>query len=315
MSLPSVLHSLGVTILLITVLPSAALCQATKTGSHGESPTDELMNAIYVGYFLPNGMRDIMTDDGWRNIRQQASGLLAQTPNDTALKFAVAFAEGELARRSKDFTTAEAQFKMANSLDSNSALPWLALAETGLDKDDSSSVGAMLYAASFEVSKTVPPSFRHLAFTRVGELYERNGKFTEALSAYESAVKQKPGWSGGQTKLAATYLKLNQAALALPHAQEAVVLSPKDAYTHALLGQVQTKLGHSQSAVKAFQDATEIDPGNANYQYLLGLEFEGSGKRIDALHCYNTARMIAEENKSYADLLPDIHKALSRLQQ
>jgi len=298
----------------MALVPLLGVCQTVKETVQKGSPQDQLMSALYVGYFLPSGMRDIGAEEGWRNLKLDASSLLARSPEDTTLKFVVAFADGELARRAKDFRTAEAQFQSASVLNRNFALPYLALAETALDKGDSSSAHGMLYAASIEVPKTVPASFLHLAFTRLGELYERDGKFTDALKAYKSAVEAKPKWLGGRTTLAATYLKLNQAALALPQAQEAIAIAPKDAYANALLGQVQSRLGHHESAVRAFKNAIEIDPGNANYQYMLGLEYESSGKKLDALHCYNAAKLIAERDKSYGELLPNIQQALSRLQ-
>ena len=70
MSLPSVLRSLGVTILLITLIPPLAPCQVTKEQNKIKSPKEKLMNIMYVGYFLPEGMRDIFAEDGWRNVRQ-----------------------------------------------------------------------------------------------------------------------------------------------------------------------------------------------------------------------------------------------------
>jgi tetratricopeptide (TPR) repeat protein len=297
------------------LVPCLLLGQTQPAAERRSSPKDELLDAVYVGYFLPNGLRELTSEEGWTNIRRGAEALRQHDPSDKTLEMVVHFIDGELARISKNYDLAETEFRAANKTDPNLALPFFGLAETAMEKGDTSLVSGLLYAASFVVPKSIPPSFQHLAFSRLGELYERVGKYTEAVKSYESAARANPKWGGGHTKLAETYLKLNQPDIALPHIQQAITLSPKEAHNYAVLGRVQSRLGHHPSALTAFQKAVALEPGDAAYHVSLGLEYESTGAKTSALHSYMTAQMIAEKDKSYADLLPEIGQALSRLQK
>ncbi len=294
------------------LLGGSTLAQTKPAEKTMTSPKDELLGVVYTSYFA---MRGAMSEEMWSTLRAQAQELQRREPAAKTRELLVHFIAGEIARTSKQFEAAETEFRAANELNSSDALPFLGLAETALDQGDSGGLApGSLYAANLLVPKSVPKEFQHLAFARIGELYERAGKFTEAVEAYKAAVTESPTWVAERSKLAETYLKLNQPSAALPHVKEAIRLQPKDAHNYLLMGQIQSRIGQDAAALKAFQKAIELEPGNAFTHYRLGLEYESTGAKIPALHSYTSAEMIAEKNKSYADLLPDINRAIARLQ-
>jgi tetratricopeptide (TPR) repeat protein len=297
----------------VLLLSGSALAQTKPAENTPASPKEKLLDAVYVSYFA---MRGVMSEEMWRNLKAGAQELEQRDPTDKTGELLFHFISGEIARKSKQFDVAETEFRVANNLNSSDALPFLGLAETALDQGNTDGVvTGSLYVANAVVSKSIPKGSRHLAFERIGELYERAGKFTEAIEAYKAAVRENPTWAAGRSKLAETYLTLNQPSAALPHVQQAISLQPKDAHNYLLLGDAQSRIGQNAAALKAFQKAVDLEPGNALMHYRLGLEYETTGAKISVLHSYMSAKMIAEKNKSYADLLPDLNRAIARLQE
>jgi hypothetical protein len=52
----------------------------TKEQNKSKPPKEELMNIMYVGYFLPEGMRDIFAEDGWRVGNTSSANLARPDP-------------------------------------------------------------------------------------------------------------------------------------------------------------------------------------------------------------------------------------------
>ncbi len=216
----------------------SAPIQSQDSGTASVPKRDNLIDAIYMSY-LP--MRGAMSKDMWENLREGVRHLEEQDPKNNKVQMLAVLIDGEIARTDKQFDRAHSEFQQANNLNPNDSLPFLGLAETALDQGQTDQAATMLWVAEIQASRSVPTEFQHSCYTRIGELYERAGKYTEAVKAYELAVAKKPNWGQGQRTLARIYLTLNEPDNALDHAQKAVALEPKEPSDYSILGEAQSR--------------------------------------------------------------------------
>ena len=278
-----------------------------------KSDRDGLIKAIYISYLLP--LRGIMTSDLWENLRQQARQIGEQNKPDQELQMLTLLIEGELSRTAKQLDVARGKFQGANGAAPEDSLPYLGLAEVALDEGQSDHAAVMLFVAENQVSKTVPAAFQHLCYFRVGELYGRAGKMTQAIQAYELAVTERPKWGLGQRTLARAYLSVNEPAKALDHVQKAIAVEPKEPSNYSLSGEAQDSLGRPSLAIQAFQKAVDLDPGNPLYHYQLGHEYEGQGNKTQALRSYLAAKNLVERGQFPRDVTERLDEAIARVQK
>jgi len=277
-----------------------------------KSDRDGLVDAIYMSY-LP--MRGVMTNDLWGNLRQEARQIGEENKPDQQLKMLTLIIEGEVSRASKQFDIAHGKFEDANSAAPQDSLPYLGLAEVALDEGQSERAAVMLYVAENQVSKSVPTTFQYSCYIRVGELYERAGKMTQAIKAYDRALTEKPESGPGQRTLARAYLSVNEPEKALDHAQRAITVEPKEASNYSISGEAQDSLGRPSLAIQAFQKAVDLDPGNPLYHYQLGHEYEGQSNKTQALRSYLAAKNLVERGQFPRDLTERLDEAIARVQK
>lgn len=63
----------------------------------------------------------------------------------------------------------------------------------------------------------------------------------------------------------------------------AITASPRDAAAHHALGLVLTRLKQPDAALAEFRRATELEPAQARYQYVLAVALNSSGQRDEAI--------------------------------
>jgi tetratricopeptide (TPR) repeat protein len=286
--------------------------QGQESGTASAQKKNDLIDAIYVGYL---SMRNVMAKDMWENLKEGVRQLEDQDPNNQKVQMLALLIEGEIARTNKEFDLAHNEFLQATNLTPNDSLPFLGLAETALDQGQTHQAAIMLFVAESQVSKSVPTEFQHFCYTRIGELYERAGKYSDAVKAYELAVAKKPNWGQGQRTLAQIYLTLNEPDKALDHAQKAVALEPKEPLGYFILGGAQSRLDRKNLALDALRKAVELDPGNPLFHYRLGLEYESQGNKILALRSYLTAKNLMGYGSYPTDLVQDLDEGIARLEK
>jgi tetratricopeptide (TPR) repeat protein len=287
--------------------------QAQESGTASAPKQGDLIDVVYMSYFP---MRSVTAKDMWENLRKGVRQLEDQEPKNQKLQMLALVIEGEIARTSRQLDVAQREFQQANELSSGDSLPFLGMAETRLDQgyfDGGVTINLLL--AEGQVSESVPTDFQHSCYTRIGELFERAGKYTGAVREYELAVAKKPDWGQGQRNLARIYLTLNESDKALEHAQKALALEPNEPSGYSILGDAQNRLGRKNLALDALRKAVELDPGNALFHYELGLEYESQGSKIFALRSYLTAKNLTERTKSPADLVRNLDEAIARVQK
>jgi tetratricopeptide (TPR) repeat protein len=286
--------------------------QSQESGKASVPKRDDLVDAIYMSY-LP--MRGVMAKDMWEHLRGGVRQLQEQDPKNQKVQMLALLIEGEIARTDKQFDLAHSKFQQANNLSPTDSMPFLGLAETALDQEQTDQAATMLFVAESQVSKSVQTDFQHSCYTRIGELYERAGKYSEAVNAYELAVAKKPNWGQGQRTLTRIYLTVNEPEKALDHAQKAVALEPKEPSDYSILGEAQRRLGRKNLALDALRKAVELDPGNALFHYELGLEYESQGNKIFALRSYLTAKNLTERTNHPANLVRNLDEGIARVQK
>lgn len=285
---------------------------AQESGTASAPTKGDLIDTIYMSY-LP--MRSLMAKQPWENLRAGVGHFQNQEPENQNLQMLASFIEGEIARTDNQFDVAHRKFQQASYLEPTASLPYLGLAETAIDQEQTDKAAPMLSLAQIEVPKSIPAHLQYTCYYRIGELYERVGKYTDAIHAYELAIAAKPDWAHGQSTLARIYLVLNEPSKAFDHAQQAVVLNPKDASGYSILGDVQSRLGRKTLALSSLRKAVELDPGDALSHYRLGLELEDQGDKILAMRSYLTAKTIVDRTHNSADLSRDLGEAIARLEK
>jgi cellulose synthase operon protein C len=87
-----------------------------------------------------------------------------------------------------------------------------------------------------------------------------SGKYGDAVSELENAIKRDPGQLQAGSALAAIYMQSGQAAKAVRVAETLVKHQPNQAGVHNLLGSARAKSGNAAGARSAFEQALKLDP-------------------------------------------------------
>ncbi|MBF0542933.1 MAG: tetratricopeptide repeat protein [Candidatus Riflebacteria bacterium] len=123
----------------------------------------------------------------------------------------------------------------------------------------------------------------------LGRLYTEQGRFTDALGAFDDALRLNPhdaeclaNWAYIST------LKGQKLDKALDRAQEAVELCPERAEFRHTLGWIWFQKGELDNAIEHLQKALKIKPDYTLARYNLGLAYYLAGNFPTALECFET---------------------------
>lgn len=110
-------------------------------------------------------------------------------------------------------------------------------------------------------------------YLRLGEMLRRQGRVRAALFEYLKAEKH---WKNRdpslQTKIAKGYIRIRQAAKAIPHLKESLKLYPNHVTTFVQLGRAFFASGQFKQAQEAFEQVNQINPFHpASHQYLFSI--------------------------------------------
>lgn len=127
-------------------------------------------------------------------------------------------------------------------------------------------------------------------WTSMARGYKRLDDRENAIRAYKHALSLRPNDVGLWTDLARAY-SFRQRKLAMHALREAERLGP-DAIGWWSIGLEYQVLGEYKLARKAFETATELDPGNSTYLFSLGQLHVLRGKFSDARKVYERLKVI-----------------------
>jgi len=157
------------------------------------------------------------------------------------------------------------------------------------------SMGDMKRAASnYRRSIEVSPNAN--AYSNLGTLYYREGRFAESVGAFSEALKVDSNSALRHRNLGDAYRKVGEEAKAIDSYRKAVDLSrealranPRDAVTVAKLAVYEAKLGKSREAATDIARAIALAPTSADVLYREAVVLALSGKRDEGLRALEAA--------------------------
>jgi tetratricopeptide (TPR) repeat protein len=127
------------------------------------------------------------------------------------------------------------------------------------------------------------------AWHRLGVILNLAGKYTDAISAYQRAIKLDPKYAHPHNGVGNVYRALGQYDRALAAYQRAMDLDPKLVYPHDGLGNMYRALGQYDQALAAYQHGIELDPKSAYPHNGVGNVYRALGQYAQALAAYQRA--------------------------
>jgi tetratricopeptide (TPR) repeat protein len=155
-----------------------------------------------------------------------------------------------------------------------------------------------------QAAKLKPDMFR--PHYNLGQIYEEQGNYKEAIAAYKRAVTLKVDESMGEQpesilsayyNLANVYAITNDHAQAIATFQEVIRRLPKVATTHYNVGLSQAALGKHREAVNSFNEAIRLKPDYSEAYYNLGVAHSKLEEYPQAIAAFKKA---LEINPDYA---------------
>ncbi len=131
-----------------------------------------------------------------------------------------------------------------------------------------------------------------LAHTALGRVYDFRGQFEDAVREHKIALELNPNSSITHLFLASTYNHGGYPALALPAAERAYRLSPRDPrqwFMHLNKGFALSQLGHHDEAVEELKAAFHSQENNYWTHYGLAIVLAHSGNPSEAANILTTA--------------------------
>lgn len=126
------------------------------------------------------------------------------------------------------------------------------------------------------------------AYFGLGNTYTRQNKFTEAIAAYNEALKINPNHAPTLSNLGVAYYQQGDLVQAKRSFEKALAVSANDAETYYLLGAAQLQLGEMDAAEKSLQKAVELKPNLPEAHFGLGTLRKLQGRTDDAIKEFET---------------------------
>ena len=149
--------------------------------------------------------------------------------------------------------------------------------------------------------------FYNLGNTLIGQ-----GKVSEAIQAYESAISLRPNFSDAYNNLGVSLHSSNNLDQAVECYNQAIFIDPRNAGAFINLGNALSEQGKADEAIKAYKCAISIDPINSEVYQNLGAILQKQGKQQEALFSYMQSISIRPENAQVRNNLGNLLKELGR---
>jgi cytochrome c-type biogenesis protein CcmH/NrfG len=139
---------------------------------------------------------------------------------------------------------------------------------------------------------TIRPEDAAWADRLLGEIFMRRNEVSDAIKAYERAVRATPNDAAAHAELGAARLAAGDVARAALSFQTASRLDPREAEHAVRLGVALQRLGQMDDAVEAYQHALRCDPWRYEIYNQLGILYARRGDRWNAATYFETALKI-----------------------
>jgi cellulose synthase operon protein C len=199
-----------------------------------------------------------------------ANAQLAKNPKNSAFHIILGHL---LEEQKKDLAGAEAEFKRAADLDKNNTE---ALVRLGMVQNERGAADQAL-ATYLDASQANPKEA--IFYLLAGSIYENQRNWDKAKQVYQKALELQPNNALASNNLA--YVMLQQGGnvdVALAMAQTARRQLPDNPNSADTLGWAYYHKGVYTSAIDLLKEAVKKDPGNATFNYHLGLAYAKNGQ-------------------------------------
>jgi tetratricopeptide (TPR) repeat protein len=122
-----------------------------------------------------------------------------------------------------------------------------------------------------------------------GKLAFSAGRYTEAVEAFQKAIKVDPEKTAARVNLAAALAQLHKYREAITQLREVVRLAPENVTAHFNLGSLHVNSGNYGEAIKHFQFVVEKNPEDSQAHLALANGFQKEQRFEKAIEHYKTA--------------------------
>jgi tetratricopeptide (TPR) repeat protein len=123
----------------------------------------------------------------------------------------------------------------------------------------------------------------------LGNVLASGGRFDEAVSHYNEALRIKPDYATAHYNLAQALKSQGRIDEAISHYNEALYIKPDYADAHINLGIILKSAGKVDEAISHYRQALQIKPDSAEAYYNLGNALKSQGKLDEASSNYEKA--------------------------
>lgn len=116
-------------------------------------------------------------------------------------------------------------------------------------------------------------------YLNLGLVHQLQGRETEAMQDFRSALKLKPTLTGANFLLGVDYCRQSNGLAAIPYLEAAVAAQPQQVEMLAWLATAQDLSGRWASEAATLNRALKLQPANIDLLYLLGQAYEHLGKQ------------------------------------
>jgi len=208
-----------------------------------------------------------------------------------------AISRGNAARELKDYVRAEEEYRRALLLDPAAARIYYALGSVFYDQ------GRFQEAVTaYEEGLQKQPDDA-VAFKNLGTAYEAQQRYAEAIEQYQKAVKLDPQYAHAYNNLGQAYARQRRYGEAIEHFRRAIQLDPNYARTYNGLGSVYYAQKQYSEAIEQFRRAIELDPQYLHAYANLGNSYYAQRRYPEAIEKYQKAiELNPKDAHAYANL-------------
>ncbi len=124
------------------------------------------------------------------------------------------------------------------------------------------------------------------AWFHLGNLYENNGQYAEAIDAYKKVAKLRPSQGFVYVKIGTSYDQIGKPREAVEALKKAVHYMPGYAVAYNNLGIAYGKLGRNREEIAELKKALKLRPNYVTARYNLGITYLRVKDRKAALQQY-----------------------------
>ena len=142
-----------------------------------------------------------------------------------------------------------------------------------------------------------------LAHNNLGVILGEAGKFEDAISHYEQALRINPNYAKAHYNLGVALVRLGRVPEAVRHWEQALRIEPHYAKAHNYLGNTLAQAGKFGDAIGHYEQALRIKPDYAEAHYNLGVTLVRLGRVPEAVWHWEQALQIKPD---YAEAHNDL---------